>query len=115
MNLFGRRLKEQRECEIPAILADLAAILDRFEYSSQRDSLLELSGLYDSDPAQFRHDITTNKYYWLGMGTIADICFGDSDADAEFRALYHRLATECERSGFRSAYSFDVASVFGRK
>ena len=114
MKLFRRKAKKERECRIPDILQTLASLLDRFDYKSQSDALLSLRDWYSADPDKFRHEITTNKYYWLGMGTIADICLCDSEADFEFRRLYCELANECERFGFRSIYSYDVATVYGK-
>jgi len=41
------------------------------------DDIFELRRLAlsadDADKEKFKKEITTNKWYWLGMGTIADI------------------------------------------
>ena len=57
--------------------------------------------------------MTRDKYLWLGMGTIADICFNDAATDREFRTAYLQLAEACEHLGLASIYSRDVLKIFG--
>jgi hypothetical protein len=102
---------------IPTALAEIASLLRLEDYDTQAadiEILREAAMSSDSERQQyFRSQITQNKWYWLGMGTIADICFHDRDLHRRFIKAYSGLASACEQAGLSSIYSRDVAGIFG--
>jgi hypothetical protein len=103
---------------IPAALTEIASILRQQEYCKQATDIEALlNGAISDDKkerARFRSEITQNKWYWGGMGTIADLSFVDREVDARFKRAYHRLATACESEGLGSIYCKSIADTFGR-
>ena len=77
---------------------------------------LRAASLSDDSAKQkfFRTEITQNKWYWLGMGTIADICHQDRDLRKQFREAYLRLAISCKDEGLASIYSERIIDIFGK-
>ncbi len=102
---------------IPTVLAEIARLLRRENYEKQALDIERLrEAALSSDPEQeahFRAEITQNKWYWLGMGTIADIVFKDKELNRQFVHAYSDLANACESAGLGSIYSRDVRDVFG--
>jgi hypothetical protein len=102
---------------IPMALAEIASLLHQEHFGTQAQAIESLrDAALSSAPekqAFFRSEITGNKWYWLGMGTIADICFQDQELNKRFVQAYFDLATACEQAGLSSIYSRDVAEVFG--
>jgi hypothetical protein len=102
---------------IPTALEKIAAILreeDYFAHAADIDALREAALSNDQrDQDHFRSEITRNKWYWLGMGTIADISFSDRELNSRFKRAYHELAMACDESGFGSIYSRDVVTIYG--
>jgi hypothetical protein len=102
---------------IPSALAEIADVLRNGSFIKHSGDILELRRLAlsadETDQEKFKKEITTNKWYWLGMGTIADITLPTPDANRRFIVAYHDLAMACCASEFDSIYSRDVATVFG--
>ena len=102
---------------IPTALAEIALLLRQEDYNTHAtdiESLREAALSSDVErQQQFQSQITQNKWYWLGMGTIADICFHNRDLHRRFINAYYGLASACEQAGLSSIYSRTVADVFG--
>jgi hypothetical protein len=102
---------------IPSALAEITAVLRQGKYGRQADAVERLRGLAISsgqqDQEEFQREITTNKRYWLGMGTIADIVLDDPTLNSRFKRAYYNLAVACQEIGLTSIYSKDVAQIFG--
>ena len=117
MWLRRKSTKKEKVCRIPEILAEIATILEQDGFNSHAEILLHLRDLYLSDNPEdndsFKKEIMENKYYWLGMGTIADLTLSDREKNNRFVDSYYRLAVECRNQGYRSIYSDDVESIFG--
>jgi hypothetical protein len=103
---------------IPTALKIIAEILRQEDYAVHA---VDIEALRDAalsndphDQYRFRSEITGNKWYWLGMGTIADISFSDRELNSRFKRAYYELAMACDANGFGSIYSRDVAIVYGR-
>jgi hypothetical protein len=92
-------------------------LLRQEHYDKQAADIEQLrDAAVSSDPEQQRHfssQITQNKWYWLGMGTIADVCLQQRELQARFIRAYNNLAVACDQAGLSSVYSRDVALVFG--
>jgi len=103
---------------IPNALTEIASILRQQEYDQHAaDIEALLNGAISGDrkeQARFCSEITGNKWYWGGMGTIADIQFKDRELNGRYMRAYYRLATACEEEGFESVYSRVIADIFGR-
>ena len=103
--------------KISEALDKIASLLRQGGYPTQAQSITALrDAALSDDPAEhafFRSEITGNKWYWLGMGTIADICLEDRQKNKEFLMAYCDLAAACETAGLSSIYSRDVADIFG--
>ncbi len=85
------------------------------KHAKDIESLLSLA-VNEAPEAQttFKKEITTNKWYWLGMGTIADISLSDRVLNRKFVSAYYDLARACGQEGFDSIYSKDVETIFGK-
>ena len=94
------------------------ALTDAGDYPKQAASIESLLSLASSETpsaqATFKKEITTNKWYWLGMGTIADIELRDQKLNQKFVSAYYDLATACEQAGYGTIYSRNLGSVFGK-
>jgi hypothetical protein len=99
-------------------LEKIAMILRQVDYATHAADIEVLrEAALSNDPhdqSHFQSEITGNKWYWLGMGTIADISFSDRELNGRFKRAYYELATACDTHGFGSIYSRDVATVYGR-
>jgi hypothetical protein len=103
---------------IPAALEEIALLLRQGNHIRQAIDIEDLrqSALspnchkYD----HFCSQITQNKWYWGGMGTIADISFQDRALDGQFKRAYFKLADACESEGLASVHSQSIANVFGQ-
>jgi hypothetical protein len=116
--ITGRvKMKIKSSDPIPTALAEIASLLRQEAYETQAahiESLRKAAMSSDSDRQEhFRLQITQNKVYWLGMGTIADISFHDRDLNRRFCRAYVDLADACEQAGLSSIYSRKVADIFG--
>ena len=102
---------------IPTALLEIASLLRQEDYDAQAADIEKLCGAaLLSDPErqeQFRAEITENKWYWLRMGTIADICLQNRELNKRFIKAYNDLALACDQAGLSSVYSKDVARIFG--
>ena len=105
--------------EQPSIAESLSSIeqlLREDSFHSQANHVERLLVVHRStspaDQAEFRRLLTADKYLWLGMGTIADVCMSSPTRDSLFRSHYRYLASACEASGFGSIYSRDILSTF---
>jgi len=94
------------------------ALTDAGDYPKQAASIESLLSLASSEApsaqATFNKEITTNKWYWLGMGTIADISLRDQELNHKFVSAYYDLAIACRQAGYGSAYSRDLEAIFGK-
>jgi hypothetical protein len=111
---------------IPTQLAEIASLLRREDYYlSSREicekQALDIDALRDAalsaeskQQAHFRVEITQNGWYWLGMGTIADIVFTNVERNSQFIRAYFALAIACESAGLGSIYSRNVKDIFGK-
>ena len=99
-------------------LVEIESLLLSDRHYTQAGYIAKLRELYHSvmqtDHEEFQRLVTTDKFLWLGMGTIADISLSSKDAGQRFVRAYYDFATECERLGFGSIYSRDLVSVFGK-
>ena len=85
------------------------------KHSKDIESLLSLAvSEVPEAQAEFKKEITTNKWYWLGMGTIADISLSDRVLNHKFVSAYYDLARACGQEGFDSIYSKNVETIFGK-
>ena len=102
---------------IPTALAVIASLFRRENYQKHALDIEKLREAGLSPDAgqqqQFHSAITQNNWYWLGMGTIADISFRDRELNREFVHAYFDLASACESAGLGSIYSRNVRDVFG--
>ena len=100
------------------LLKHLAELLEASGYEEHAASLEELARLAhsgDSEERQkFASQLTTTNYYWLGMGTIADVSLPSQELDQRFKIAYLNLARLCRESGLASPYSEAVEDIFGR-
>ncbi len=96
----------------------MALLLRQEDFDAQAADIesLQESALSDDgrEQAHFRSEITQNKWYWLGMGTIVDISFTNRELNGQFIRAYYDLAAACDASGLGSVYSRNVADIFGR-
>jgi hypothetical protein len=103
---------------VPTALAEIALTLRQESYDLQAadiETLREWALSHnEQDSTRFRTEITQNKWYWLGMGTIADISFHDRELNGRFIRAYYGLAVACESEGLGSIYSRDIFDIFGR-
>lgn len=101
---------------IPRALTAIAEILVSQRLHKHAGDIMALHGWAISDDdierEKFRREVTTNKWYWLGMGTIADVAFTSSETNQRFIQAYYDLATACEEAGCASIHSRDAAKVF---
>ena len=99
-------------------LDEIESLLLSDSFTSDADYISGLRRLYRSvmisDREEFERIVTTDKFLWLGMGTIADRCLSSKEAGQRFTRAYYDLATECERLGLGSPYSRNLARVFGQ-
>lgn len=96
-------------------LAELLEEAGHAEHAASLEELVRLANSGDSNERQiFASQLTTNNYYWLGMGTIADVSFPSQELDHQFKIAYLNLARLCRESGLASRYSEDVEDIFGR-
>src|ERR1051326_2908601 len=100
---------------IPTALAEIAELLceehlpkHARDIEELRDAALSLAPWKQEF---FRSEITRNKWYWLGMGTIADICPSDRKRHHRFIQAYFDLANACEAVCLSSIYSRDVLQI----
>lgn len=102
---------------ISEILGEIAELLDAGNYVRHARDIRNLSILAGSesklDHAEFKRKIVEDKWYWLGMGTIADIVMPDEKLNRKFIRAYYQLAIACQENGCDSIYSRDVKFVFG--
>ncbi len=102
---------------IPTALAEIASLLRQESHVTQAVDIEDLRQAALSPDAEaqpyFRSQITQNKWYWLGMGTIADICMRDRQLHRRFIRAYYDLAEACEQAGFASIHSRRVSEIFG--
>ena len=97
-------------------IADVLTVARHYpKYAKDIESLLSLA-VNETPEAQttFKKEITTNKWYWLGMGTIADISLSDRALNRKFVSAYYDLAKACVQEGFDSSYSKDVETIIGK-
>lgn len=103
---------------IATALEKIAKLLRQENYLKQAIDIEALRDLAlsddDQDQARFRSEIAENKWYWLGQSTIADISFTNRELDGRFKRAYYELAMACDANGLGSAYSRDVATIFGQ-
>ena len=99
-------------------LDEIESVLLSDSFNSEADYISGLRQLYRSvmisDREEFERIVTTEKYLWGGMGTIADSCLSSKEAGQRFTRAYYDFATECERLGLGSPYSRDLVRVFGQ-
>lgn len=104
--------------KITQSLSEIESLLLSEHHHRQAGYIAKLRELYCSalqaDRIEFERLVTTDKYLWLGMGTIADIILTSEDANLRFGQAYFDFATECERLGLRSIYTEDLLQVFRR-
>lgn len=104
---------------IPTALAEIAAVLRQDNFVRHPANIDKLRSVaLSSDPEQqkyFRYEITVNKYYWMGMGTIADLILSTDELNWRFMQAYFDLATACEAAGLGSVHSRGIADSFGRQ
>ncbi len=109
----------------PATRSKLTDSLDAIEsvlladsHFTQAGYIAKLRELFRSvmqtDREEFQRLVTTDKFLWMGMGTIADICPSTKEANRRFVRAYYDFAVECERLGFGSVYSKDLINIFGK-
>lgn len=104
---------------IARALREIADVLSEAKHYPKHardiESLLSLAVNEEPEAqATFKKEITTNKSYWLGMGTIADISLPERALNRKFVSAYYDLARACEQDGFESVYSKDVEATFGK-
>ena len=96
----------------------IESVLVADSHFTQAGYIARLRQLYRSvmqtDREEFQRLVTTDKYLWIGMGTIADICPSSKEAGQRFARAYYDFAVECERLGLSSIYSKDLISIFGK-
>jgi hypothetical protein len=99
-------------------LDEIESLLLSDHHYTQAGYIAKLRELYrsvmQSDQKEFQRLVTTDKFLWLGMGTIADSELSSKEAGQRFVRAYYDFAIECERLGFGSIYSRDLVSVFGK-
>jgi hypothetical protein len=97
-------------------IADVLTVArDYPKHLADIESLLSLARSETPEAqATFKKEITTNKWYWLGMGTITDISLADRALNRKCVSAYRDLAVACEQKGFGSIYSKDVEAIFGK-
>jgi len=104
--------------KLTACLDEIESLLLSEDYYTQASYIAKLSELYRSatkfDRQKFHQLVTTDKFLWLGLGTIADITLSSEDGNRRFIRAYYDFATECERLGFGSLYSQDLLNNFGK-
>jgi hypothetical protein len=64
----------------------------------------------DEEREVFTRELTTNKLYWGGMGTIADLIMPTPELELRFVSAYLELARACDAAGCASIYSKDIES-----
>lgn len=108
---------------VPTALAEIARLLRQgddsdgtFEKQAHDIEMLRDSALASDSvlQEQFRTEITKNGWFWLGMGTIADIAFRNKERNAQFIRAYLALARACESAGLESEYSSTLKDTFGK-
>jgi hypothetical protein len=104
--------------KLTACLDEIELLLLSEDYYTQASYIAKLNELYRSaakfDRAKFHQLVTTDKFLWLGLGTIAEITLSSEDRNQRFIRAYYDFATECERLGFGSVYSQDLLNNFGK-
>ena len=104
--------------KLTACLDEIELLLLSEDYYTQASYIAKLSELYrsvvPSDRQKFHQLVTTDKFLWLGLGTIADITLSSEDRNQRFIRAYYDFATECEQLGFGSIYSQDLLNNFGK-
>ncbi len=98
--------------EILQRLSEIAELLRQGGFTIPAEAVEGLSRLGQSkattDLEEFERQITTNKYYWRGMGTIEDLAMPTPRLELQFRIAYRDLAIACRACGLKSIYSDDV-------
>lgn len=97
---------------VSAALKEIATILreEDFESAARKVERLGDHALAIDPEFQtlFLSEITRNKWFWQGMGTIGDICFQDREQNRRLSRAHYELALACEAENCESSYSRDL-------
>jgi hypothetical protein len=97
-------------------LLELHGILEAGGYPKAASEIGSLRSLgassLDAQRSEFARTITTDKYFWGGMGTIADLVMPTPQLEVRFASAYLELAKACELAGLGPIYSKSIRRDF---
>lgn len=98
------------------LLAQLRLCLEKEGHTNASAYLADLHELCESsgadDRKEFERIVRSDKYLWLGMGTIGDLDLHDPSIKQKFEDTYYAFAKICTHSKLRSDYSADALKIF---
>jgi hypothetical protein len=104
---------------VESILRALREIQETLDAGGHHDAAFRIESLrnlgassLEAERQSFVRELTGNKYYWGGMGTIADRIMPTPELTVRFISAYLELTRSCEANGMASSYSKDLESTF---